>query len=375
MNSKFDIRPYRKGDEEGIVQLLQLVFNGWPHLDLRCTAMDHWKWKYESDHIRRPYISVAVSDEEIIGCHHSIPFWVKIGDKIRLCTSSFDYAVHPDFRKMGISTKMGTDLSLEWRRKEGVYLDYHITGNPILIRSFSKSKPRFPYKITNLVWIEDFKKQLQAMPVENPWKVRLGYVTLKLINNLKKSFTVSHNSGQDVDIIEIDEFDNRIDDFWAETSDFHNFIVVRNRGFLNWRYCDPRGGKFIVKQAVEKEKVLGYVVAYINYYRKNYPIGYIVDLLTLPHRIDVAKILVDKVLSYFVDNGVNIVNYQVVNGHPYQKILNNYGFLNSRIEINMFYNPIVANGELIELERDKPERTHISWGDHDVLPVTIPRYQ
>jgi len=374
LDSRFDIRPYRKSDEEGIVRLLKLVFNGWPHLDIPCTALDHWRWKYESDHVRSPYVSVAVADGEIVGCHHSIPFRVKIGDSVQLCTSSFDYAVHPDFRKMGISTKMGIDLSLNWRRRDGVYLDYHITGNPILIRSFSKSKPRFPYKIINLVWIGDLEKQLRAMPVENPWKVRLGFKTLKLVNKIRKTFTPSHNGDRDIEIVEIDEFDVRIDGFWAEISEFYNFIVARNRDFLNWRYCDPRGGEFIVKEAVDDGAVLGYVVVYINSFRRDYPIGYIVDLLSLPDRSDIAEALVIEALSYFADNGVNVVNFQVVEGHPHQKILENNGFLDSRIEINMFYNPINADEALMELDRSSPDRVHISWGDHDVLPVTIPKY-
>lgn len=268
---------------------------------------------------------------------------------------------------------MGIDLSLNWRRRDGVYLDYHITGNPILIRSFSKSKPRFPYKIINLVWIGDLEKQLRAMPVENPWKVRLGFTTLKLVNKIRKKFTPTHDV-RDIDIVEIDEFDDRIDDFWAEISDFYNFIVFRNRDFLNWRYCDPRGGEFIVKEAVDKGAILGYVVVYINSFRRDYPIGYIVDLLSLPERFDVTEALVAEAMSYFVDNGVNIVNFQVVEGHPHQKILESNGFLNSRIEINMFYNPINSDEELMELDRDTPERVHISWGDHDVLPVTIPKY-
>ncbi len=373
MNPNLDIRPYRKGDEEGIVRLLELVFGGWPHLDIPCTALDYWRWKYEGAHVRPPYISVAVADEEIVGCHHSTPFRVKIGDRIQLCTSSFDYAVHPDFRKMGISKKMGIDLSLNWRRRDGVYLDYHITGNPILIRSFSKYKPRFPYKIINLVWIGDIEKQLQAMPVENTWKVRLGFTMLRLVNKIKKLFTPTHNV-RDIEIVKIDEFDDRIDGFWAEISDTHNFIVVRDRDFLNWRYCDPRGGGFVVKEAVDDGAVLGYIVLYINSFRRDYPIGYIVDLLSLPDRFDVAEALVVEALSYFAENGVNIVNFQVVEGHPHQKILENNGFLDSRIEINMFYSPINADEELVELDRGTPGKVHISWGDHDVLPVTIPKY-
>jgi len=37
------VRPYRSGDEEEIVEFLQLVFEGWPKFDLSCTPLEHWK--------------------------------------------------------------------------------------------------------------------------------------------------------------------------------------------------------------------------------------------------------------------------------------------------------------------------------------------
>jgi len=49
MKKNFIVRPYCSGDEEKLVQLLQLVFNGWPRFDINCTSLDHWKWKYENN--------------------------------------------------------------------------------------------------------------------------------------------------------------------------------------------------------------------------------------------------------------------------------------------------------------------------------------
>jgi hypothetical protein len=145
LSEKVEVRGYQVGDEAGIVELLELVFQGWPHIDLDCSPLDHWKWKYFGSHIVKRYITVAVSGGEIVGCHHSAAVNVKIRDITRVCTSSFDYAVHPDYRGMGVSNMMGETYSNAWRENDGIFLDYHITGNPILIKSFTKKKPRFPH--------------------------------------------------------------------------------------------------------------------------------------------------------------------------------------------------------------------------------------
>ncbi len=54
--------------------------------------------------------------------------------------------------------------------------------------------------------------------------------------------------------------------------------------YLNWRYSDRRGGDYILKEAIEGERALGYVVLRVNGYQEKYPVGYIVDLLALPGR-------------------------------------------------------------------------------------------
>ena len=46
MQEVIEIRSYQPGDEEEIVELLELVFGGWPKLDLNCDSINHWRWKY-----------------------------------------------------------------------------------------------------------------------------------------------------------------------------------------------------------------------------------------------------------------------------------------------------------------------------------------
>ena len=70
--------------------------------------------------------------------------------------------------------------------------------------------------------------------------------------------------GSKVFIKKISAFDERIDEFWKIVNDNHDFILERGREYLNWRYCDFRAGEFIVEQAEEDGKILGYIVYNIN---------------------------------------------------------------------------------------------------------------
>jgi len=380
LSEKVEVRAYEKGDETRIVALLEQVFQGWPHIDLKCSPLDHWKWKYYGPHINKQYITVALSDDNIIGCHHSVAVNVRINDQTRLCTSSFDFAVHPDFRGMGISRMMGDNVSYPWRRRDGVFLDYHITGNPMLIKralkrieSTSEMKPKFPYSVVNMVWIDDIQRQLEAYPMDKSWLIQLGYPTLKSINILKTRLSLSEYDLSKIKVEDVTKFDGRIESFSGQIDDSHDFIVSRSMRFLNGRYCDPRGGNYVVKQAVENDRVLGFLVLKINRYQ-DYPVGFIVDLLAIPERFDVVEALIVSAMSYFEANDVNIVNVQLVKGHPNTGILEKMGFLDSRINIRLFYIPFTDEQAITEMNRVKQSRVHVSWGDHDVLPVKIPKY-
>lgn len=53
------IREYLPGDEESIMDLLIKVFGGWPHFDLNCSPMRHWRWKYLDNPKRLNAVCVA----------------------------------------------------------------------------------------------------------------------------------------------------------------------------------------------------------------------------------------------------------------------------------------------------------------------------
>lgn len=376
MEKEYTVRPYQFGDEDGILKLLELVFDGWPRYDIGCSSLDHWKWKYLDNPSRKNFIILGVSGDQVIGVNHAIHLRIKIGEKTLPCAYVADTGVHPDFRRMGVLNRM-RELKRTDVTDEDVTLNFFVSSSPIIIEGhLRKGLPRFPHKISNLVRIRDIDLQVHAMPMKNAWLMKLGFRTAKLINDVRNATEILGKNVPTVTVRDIQAFDDRIDKFWREVSEHYKFIVERTAEYLNWRFCDHRAGDYAIKVAEdERGLITGYCVLRINKYVENYPIGYIMDLLAIPGHQDAVEALVAHSVQYFDERGINLIICLVVKNHPNERSLNRHGFLDSRINIQPLYRTFKVAEELRKLETYPVDRVYFSYGDTDSLPIEIPRYR
>lgn len=357
----FEIRPFQPGDEQQIVRLLNLVFKGWPRFDIPCSPLDHWKWKHLDNPLGESVIVVAESGNEIIGCIHNVLQNVKVGKAVNILPHGADAAVHPDFRKMGVNTQV-RKLRSKLIGKLGALHHYSVSANPILIRrNIREGRPRFPFPVMIYAKIQDVDRHIQAVPTENPLTKRYGFHLMNMANKIKNTLTNPIHGNRNIKISTVETFDDRINILWENISDHYDFMVVRNRDRLNWRFLDTRGGEFIVRQAEEHNKILGYIVIRVNKHLKHYPIGYIVDLLNVPGRLDAADKLVKDALNLFEEYETNVITGLFVQNHPIKKVLSRNGFLNSMEKVNIF----LGAEELNELNNSVPSKIHFTLGDFD----------
>jgi hypothetical protein len=213
---------------------------------------------------------------------------------------------------------------------------------------------------------------MQNMPVKNAWLVKLGYYLAKIANKIRYTSRTHQSNNCVIHISQMQRFDEAFTVFWDQISSHYSFIVERNLEYLNWRYSDPRSGDFLIRKAVDPEcNVLGYVVFMVNRLREDYPIGYIVDLLTLPGRFEVADSLITEAIRHFDEHDVNIVNYLIEKKNPHMGILGRHGFLDSRITLEVFFDEYEKVEVLRKLERHSPTSIHFSFGDIDSLPSSL----
>ena len=159
-----------------------------------------------------------------------------------------DTAVHPDFRGGGVYSKIRAyELEVEPNFTPPLDLIYYSSGNPIIIKKEERiGYRRFPRPIVYLVRILDINKHLEKHDMPRKSLLKYGYNVSRILQSIQSSHKIAKVVESKMRIIDINAFDGRIESFWDKVKDDYSFITERSRKYLNWRYCDPRGGKYII---------------------------------------------------------------------------------------------------------------------------------
>ena len=360
------VREYQEQDQSQIIQLLTSVFPGWPRIDTPHTPQDYWNWKYTAAPNTENMIAVAEHQDQIIGCLHTIPHRYKGPQGQDKCATGTDLAVHPDHRGTGLGLQLADKIN-QMLTEAGYKFTYSITGNPKLTKGIPRGQTVFPGEVINYAKINDIDRQLHAYPMSHEWLIKAGFHTLKGLTRLKKAIK---GGGEQHVAEEADSFGPETDTLWKQVETKYRFAATRTSDYLNWRYCDPRAGGYEIRKTYTGDKLTGYCVFRANRHKAEYPVGFITELVTAPRRPDVAHTLVQSVDDWMSDADVNIVNFQGMEASPTFKVLESHGYLNTRIKITILLKPLVPLQELDSILGGDPRRIMISWGDHDVLPVS-----
>ena len=186
---------------------------------------------------------------------------------------------------------------------------------------------------------------------------KIGYTLFSQLTKLNVN-----RAKDNYEISEIDRFQDGMDEFWSKISEYYHYIVERDRAYLNWRYCDPVND-YSVFIAEENGEVLGFIVLDVVEKQRDYPEGYVLDLITLPGREGVADGLLGSALKLFDVRGVNAVNCLLIADHPIEASLRRGGFVDSMSENNLFYMPIGGNDILTGINSVHCSKIHICYGD------------
>jgi hypothetical protein len=365
MNKKVDIRPYRKGDEEEIISLLQSVFVDWPKFGLQCSSLDHWKWKYVDNPLKSSEITLAESDGKIVGCSHGFYLKLKFGDKSMISGQGTDLAVDGNYRGEGIMGRMLKIKNGKFK-ENGVKLTYEVSSNPSVNKwKFKKEGSlQFPYELGQYIKIKDIGLHLKMSSTKYKVVKKYGLKTIDKVTSLKNFITRPRGEAYDFDISEVSGIDDSFNSFWDKVKNNYEFIVERDANYLKRRYCDKRGGNYTIIKAKNGDELLGYIIVRVNNYVKEYPHGYIVDLLTIPNRLDVAYALIQNTYDYFLKNDVNIIHALAIKGHPYETILSHNNFVKlTNLRVSHIVNDV---GEEATSYLNAPaNKLHFVFGDTD----------
>ena len=371
MGEEYHVREYQQGDEKGIVKLLESSFDSWPRFDLKNTKIDYWNWLYRDNPLNKYNTNVvAISrNGEIVGCNHGTTLYLIINGQRVLGQIAGGLAVHIDHRRKGIYGKF-RPVKREIHDRNGIDMTYQFTTNPIVIEgSLKRGRPVFPGQILRMIKIFDLDLH-SKMNEKTAWWKRYGYKTrIEFEKILSSGRTHPIQIQENYVLTEIKKFDPRINVFWKKIRDHYDFIIERTMDYLNWRYCDENGGSYFVIQVEDNEIVVGYAVLRVNKLRDGYPIGTVVDLLSLPGHVEVSRILINYAVSYFNEKAVNIVHGWTLTAHPYEKTYLENGFIRRKEMFHVALNSISSSSveQINAIKNVQPERLHLQYGDSDLI--------
>jgi len=324
------VRPFQPEDEESLLQLLVLVFDGWPHREVAVEPIEYLRWKLSSSEEALRCHAIAEAASTIVGCRISRFFGVQAAGRGLRALWFYDAAVHPDFRRKRVMTRV-RDLGLDLVRGSCDLQMGGYTRNPAIGRLHAVEE-RYPFANP----IEVLERQAGATSMaraDGPWTITAPA-----------------------------RFDERIGVFWEAASRQFEFITVRDRQVLNWRYCDVRGGSFQVRLAEQEGRVLAYIV-----FRREHAKGYIADLLALPGREDALEALILEALGHFDGEGVSAVRCWLPAHHVYREVLVRHGFARRRIEKSLRWGPLRTPASELAMLADPQAGMHLTMGDSDLI--------
>lgn len=209
------VRPYRPGDEDGILRLFNAVFaEDDPGHALRSRA--HWEWEFLQNPAGTQVVLGIEPNGRIIAQYACLPARVHLDGRYAVCGQGIDSVVHKDYRR-GL-------------KREGAFLK---TARYYFEHYGVPEVNAYGYGFPNQKAYRLGVKLLKYVPIAAPVKT----LARNLIN-FRDDDAVGAGMDKSERIVPIERFDERIDRLWSSVETKHPMAIVRDATYLNWRYSD-----------------------------------------------------------------------------------------------------------------------------------------
>jgi ribosomal protein S18 acetylase RimI-like enzyme len=352
------MRPYSPDDREDVFQLRTAVYG-------ETFPREDWGWKYETSPLRPARIYLAESGGMIVGLRIFVFREVKVLDDVWLSVLAVDGMVHPDFQRRGIWSALMRE-GLTRLRSEGVRLAFCIVGTH-----------RHSYAgFRKLGFLDVGSIPFLAKPLRLDGflsRYVRGRRVRSSVHLFSRTFFRTHRRGAPprsggLSIERIHGFDDRFDRLWEEASQRQMVSLVRDQKYLNYRYRDRPGEKYVAFAASRGRKLEGYIVVRRTLQMLGLSIGLIMDIATVGE-IDVARSLVDEATRYLDEQEVDAIGCLMMKHSPYYEVLRRAGFLPVPSRFNTRDYHLVVEADPAKISRTVTGvdgNWHLTWGDSDV---------
>ena len=370
---RVQFRPIEDSDLPAVLDILNDAFGGWGWRD---PAMSESEWaRFQAEHLEwklhSPYASeipslVAEVDSHVIMVLMSIPRRMRVWGQVERVFGGGNRATHPAAQHSGL-TKLFRPVIRRARREAGFSFavltsvrqrteeERRVLGDRLLGNGphvFLKVRDARAYAV---------ERRRRGQGGRLPVVVATFAIRAAALANRLRWRPFRDPLPPTIRIRAIDRFDQRVDALVERAAEEFDFITDWNSEYLNWRFCDPRAGRFTVLVAEEGDELLGFIVCKVEGIY-----GYIGQLLALPGREDAVRALAEAGTKVLEDASVAVIQCALPRRHPYTAILRRTGFVDSRRAMTFYLRPVDPDWQDRVDELTAPDaRIHVMYGDLD----------
>ncbi|MFA5374643.1 MAG: GNAT family N-acetyltransferase [Dehalococcoidia bacterium] len=341
----WDIKRCQKGDEAEIIKLREIVFGD-------KVSIEHWKWQFLDNPSGPAIIWLAIADGNVVGQYALALQRLKIGDEIVLGSYGLDEMTHHDYRGRGIITTLAEQVFKD-AAQEGVDVTYGIPNEQIHWLYLNRLNWFDVSEIQMLCKIFNFGKVLEKKANLPKWIGDIIQPVINIAYRILDSMIGPFNIPE-LEVKEVNSFDDDINDFFIRASKDKSIIAVRDKKYLNWRFTNKPGANYRILYAKKRGEILGYITFGITKKRDALNFGSIADILTLPGDSATARILIHAAIEKLREEGMDIVIFRTLKSIPYYGIAIKLGFVpiwykktqlsarinNGNIPLDLLQNPL-----------------------------------
>jgi hypothetical protein len=347
------------------VEIIEASFPRWPQFEIGFPSIDHLRWKLEYPGWIPNRLNIASMDGVEAYVCLTIYRVFSIGKKLFRVREAQDDCVHPDFRRRGVYSLVFKNSQT---RSSEVDFVFRSMINPKVISTVKKYRPGYIDLGSNLKALikpiapsrELAERYLQnTRPGLKHSALSAAISSARIFRSLQRSKAPENNHLEIRRIEDTVEILDLFDFLLHEIPRPSGLFQERNRDYLRWRYCDPRGGCCNVLFAFDKGEPVGVAVC-----KMSEGIGYLIDLFTDSERQDVASELVGATDNFLEQKGAIAIVCRVLRDAPLRKTLRSHGYIPAPLQTGCLLSPAILS--ITELESLLENRYHhIMMGDFD----------
>lgn len=261
--TSYVIRPYRVGDETGLVELFQRAYG-------RPITVEHWRWKLKGQASAVENVWLAVSGDKPVFQYAGIPTRFQLGQSPANIMVSVDTMTAPEFRRRGLLTRVAGHVYAGWR-ESGISF---VIGLP---------NEQWGSRTGALGWRRLFPLQWLVRPLRPEAIIadKLKFPALKYATapawlwNRVLSRRVRRDPA--IQIEPLRYANDAFDVIWENCKSDWMFSTVRDREWVNWRFLTSPARAYELMIAWRAGKPVGYS-AHTLVESEQRTVAYLVDL-------------------------------------------------------------------------------------------------